>query len=384
MKKITLLAVFLITIIACKKNTSNTTNNDIKPKVETATVQISDSIKTRFDSIVYKVAKTNGCKMKAVIKGPNTLPYYSGLDARTNTKPSEFDELFEIGSCTKIFTATSILQLIEQNKLNLDDRLTTILPNDELYKNLLVIDGKNYIDSVKVINLLNHTSGLPDYVESDEDKLIAHYSDPSEKFTYEALIEMAKGNPEKKLFIPGSKFEYCNTNYILLALLIEKFSKQTYQDYVKAHIINPLELKNTYFGSLYPENKRPQGYYKGKVALMPFTLAGPAGEILSNLDDMQTFIDAWNKGLLFEDPNTIKNVKSQDFQTMVAGAITYGKGIINIMDLSYGHGGQSFGYQSYVGSMKSNNYSFVFYVDDANVSSWYPAIEISSLLQEIE
>ncbi|KAB1067648.1 beta-lactamase family protein [Tamlana haliotis] len=382
MRNITLLIVVIFTLLSCK-NQENTQSID-KHIDKTPTVEIPQFAKSGLDSIVAKVATTNGCRMTASIKGPNTKAYYSGFDGRTNETISTFNELYEIGSCTKMFTATSIFQLIENKKLKLDDYLTSFLPNQSLYKDLLTIDGKTYIDSVKIINLLNHTSGLPEYFLEDEEKVVELYSDPSEVFTPERLINMAKSNPDQNVFIPGTKFTYCNTNYTLLGMIIEKLSKQSYQEYIQNNILNPLELKDTYFGSQYPLAKRPQGHYKDKVTLTPFTLAGSAGEILSTLDDMRTFITAWNKGKLFEDPNTLNTIKNDYFNSMVLNVIYYGAGVTNIMEQSLGHGGQTFGYGSYVGTIISNDYTFSFSIDDATVSSWYPAIETTALLNKIK
>ncbi|WP_194768452.1 serine hydrolase domain-containing protein [Tamlana sp. I1] len=383
MKKINYLILLLFVITSCKSNVdkSKTTSSST---TEVAELQISDSIKAALDSIVFKVAHTNGCRTTAAIKGPNTASYYSGFDGRTHKKITNFDDLYEIGSITKMFTATSILQLIEKNKLSLDTPLTSILPNASLQKDLIVIDGKNYIDSIKVINLLNHTAGLPDYFLDDELKELEIHSDPALVFTNEDLIALAKANPDQKLFIPGTSFRYCNLNYILLAMIIEKLSKQTYQEYAKEHIIEPLKLEHTFYGSLYPTDKRPKGHYKDKEVLLPFTYAGAAGEILSTLDDTQTFIAAWNKGLLFKDPKTLKSIKTEYFNDMVPGVVKYGAGVINLLDLSYGHGGETFGYQSYLGTMISNDYTFAISIDDATVSGWYPAIETSQLLKTIE
>ncbi|MDO6759129.1 serine hydrolase domain-containing protein [Tamlana sp. 2_MG-2023] len=383
MKKGTILIIFLIIISSCKSHL-NKSQIAVQIPVETPKLEIPQTAKSGLDSLVAKVATTNGCRMTATIKGPNTTAYYSGFDGRTNEKITDFNDLYEIGSCTKMFTAASIFQLIEQKKLKLDDYLTAVLPNETFYDDLLIVDSKNYIDSVKVINLLNHTSGFPEYFLEDEEKVVELHSDPSELFTAEKLINMAKANPDQNVFIPGSKFSYCNVNYILLGLIIEKLSKQTYPEYIQEHIIAPLALKNTYLGSIFPNAKRPKGHYKDKITLMPLTMAGAAGEIISNLDDMQTFITAWNKGKLFKDLNTINSIKNDYFNDMVPGAVTYGAGVVNLMNLSLGHGGQTLGYQSYVGTMSSNNYTFVFSIDDATVSAWYPAIETSTLLNSIK
>lgn len=371
-----------MTFTSCKSHyeTSKTNSSIVKTVVE---AQISDSIKVALDSIVFKVASANTCRISATIKGVNSAAYYSGFDGRENKKITNFSELFEIGSCSKMLTVATIMQLVEQGKLTLDDKLTTVLPNKNLYKDLLVIDGKDYIDSVKVVNLLNHSSGFPDYFLDNEVEEVALHSNPLEIFTPEQLIYMAKQHI-KKPFVPGSSFKYCNVNYILLGMIIEKLTNVTYQNYIQEHILNPLNLKNTYFGSQYPLEQRPKGHYNGKVTLMPFTLAYSAGEIISDLDDMQTFIKAWNQGVLFKNPATLETLKTENFKPMIPGLIRYGLGVIDLNGMSLGHAGQTFGFQAYIGSINSNQYTFALVIDEATVPAWDPAFEISMLLNTIK
>jgi D-alanyl-D-alanine carboxypeptidase len=340
---------------------------------------IADSIKLQLDTIVKLLATTNNCRFTIKIANDSGAAYYSGYDGRDKKPITDFTGTIEIGSCTKMFTATSILQLVEQNKFSLQDRLTTVLKNDTLYKNLLVINGKDYIDSVKIIHLLNHSTGFPEYfIDGDDDKEIAMHGDSTLRFTPYELISIAKKQKTKQ-FIPGNTFKYCNVNYLLLGLIIEKYSGKPFQQYMQEHIIDPLGLKHTYFGSVNPPAKRMPGFYKSKMVVMPATLAGAAGEIISDLDDMQTFIRAWGKGKLFTNPATTEQVKKENFLDMSPPVLYYGMGTVNILDLSLGHGGQTFGYQSFMGIL-NNQYSFVFGIDDAAVSGWNPAIQISSLL----
>jgi D-alanyl-D-alanine carboxypeptidase len=282
-----------------------------------------------------------------------------------------------------MFTVASIMQLMEQGKLSLQDKLTAVLPNDTLYKDLLVFNGKDYIDSVRIVNLLNHSSGFPEYfIEGDDTKELELHSDSSLRFTPYGLIEMAK-KTNKPQFVPGTKFKYCNVNYILLGLIIEKLTGKTYQQYIQEHIIDPLGLKHTYFGSVNPPANRTAGHFKGNISVMPATLAWAAGEIISDLDDMHTFIREWNKGTLFSNPSTIESLKKDNYQNMLAGVIQYGMGCVKISDQSFGHGGETFGFQSYMGVLK-NNYSFVLGIDDASVSAWEPAMNLTTLFSSLK
>jgi len=134
-------------------------------------------------------------------------------------------------------------------------------------------------------------------------------------------------------------------------------------------------LRHTYFGSLNPPKKRSEGHYKGKVSVMPATMAWSAGEIISTLDDMQTFIDAWYAGRLFNDPATLAMVKKDAEWPIPSLTMKYGLGIMDLMGKCIGHGGQTFGFQSFMGITAKNN-TIVIGVDDASVSVFEPLIPI--------
>lgn len=378
MKKIAIIAFISIFVFACKDSKKTPVTTDATSEV--VLVPFSDSVKAAIDSLVKQTATQHQCRITVKIAGDSTAAYYSGYDGRAGQSISDFSGSIDIGSCSKMFTATSILQLVEQNKLSLQDKLTTVLPNDTLYKGLLVLDGKDYIDSVKIIDLLHHSSGFPDYfIEGDDDKEITLHGDSSLRFTPQGLISLAK-QTNKPQFIPGTTFKYCNVNYILLGLIIEKITGESWQQYVQKNILDKLELKQTYFASLQSPPNRAPGHFKGKMSVMPATMAGAAGEIISTLDDMQSFISGWNKGKLFSNPAFIETVRSENFITM-SGPIKYGMGVIDLMRLSFGHAGQTFGFQSYQGVL-TNGHSFSLGIDDAAVSAWEPAIFISQQLSK--
>jgi D-alanyl-D-alanine carboxypeptidase len=332
-----------------------------------------DSTQRGLDSTTQELANRKSCKvlMKLSIQGGKT--YYSGYDGRAKKPVNDFKQTIDIGSCSKIFTATSILQLVEQGKLSLYSKLVDVLPNDTLYKGLAVIEGKDYLDSVTIYQMLNHTTGFPDYfVEGDDEGEFKLHGDSSLRFRPEELVSLAKRTNKPKN-IPGAEYHYSNTNYILLGKIIEKITGITYHAYVQKNIIEPLHLKHTYFGSLNPPKKRSEGHYKGKISVMPATMAWSAGEIISTLDDMQTFIDAWYAGKLFNDPATLLMVKKDAEWPIPSMTMKYGLGIMDLMGKCLGHGGQTFGFQSFMGITAKNN-TIVIGVDDASVSVFEPLI----------
>lgn len=160
---------------------------------------------------------------------------------------------FHLASVTKTFTAMAVLKLAEHGKLNIDDDLKVFFPNFPY-------------DGVTVRMLLNHRSGLPNYLYFMEllgwdKKVICSNSD--------ILDYMVKYKPDLARK-PGTSFSYCNTNYILLALLIEKASGKTYAEYLQQIFFTPLKMNDTYVFSL-ADTQRAMPSYNWKGQLEPFT-----------------------------------------------------------------------------------------------------------------
>jgi D-alanyl-D-alanine carboxypeptidase len=338
---------------------------------------IPDSIKLSIDTIVYSVARSKTSRMICKVTGARGDTYYSGFDGRSKQPIREFSRTIDIGSCTKMFTAASILQLVEQRKISLDDPLTRVLPEPSLYQGLSVFDGKDYIDSITIRQLMNHTSGFADYFMGDDKTEISLHGDSTLRFTPRQLIRLA-ARINKPKFRPGTSFGYSNVNYLLLGMIIEKYSGLAYHAYVQRNILDPLHMKHTYFASVNSPAGRAPGHYSGKPTEMPATMAGAAGEIISTLDDMQIFISAWHQGKIFRQPATMALLRSADFHDM-GGGILYGLGVVKLIGLSLGHAGQTFGFSAYMGVLPNGN-SFVFGIDDAAVSAWTPAVALSALL----
>ena len=276
-----------------------------------------------------------------------------------------------------MFTATSILQLVEQKKLSLEDKLSDILDRPELLEGLMVTDSADYLGEIRLKNLLNHTSGLPEYFLDDDLMEIGVHGDSTLRFTPAQLVRMAKRLHEPQ-FKPGAQFKYTNTNYVLLGMLIEQYTPLTFQEYIRKNILQRAGLTETYFPSIEPIPGRAAGHWQGKPSQMPATLAGAAGEIVSTLDDMDLFIRSWAEGNFYITKAMMEEVRNSHYNPM-GGGITYGLGVVNIGN-ALGHAGQTFGFQSYMGALP-NGTSFVFGIDDANESAWNLAMILAELLK---
>ena len=336
-----------------------------------------DSLNVVLDSLIKKHASKYECRVTMKLRDANGQAYYTGFDGRNKQPITDFSGTIDIGSCTKMFTATAIIQLVEQKRLSLDDRLTALLPNPALYNGLLVVDGQDYIDSVTLRQLLNHTSGLPDYLGKNDELEIKQHGDSTLRFTPEELVMLAK-KTNKPSGLPGHGFSYSNTNYILLGEILRKKTSKDYTLYFKQHILNPLGLTHTWYASKNPPAYRSPGYWQHQPSQMPASLAGPAGDLICTLDDMITFIDGWNKGLLFRKKETPAIVQKSNFNSMGPG-IKYGLGVIDIMGKALGHAGQTFGFQSYMAATPTGA-CFAVGCDDAAANVWELAMAISAVL----
>jgi CubicO group peptidase (beta-lactamase class C family) len=202
------------------------------------------------------------------------------IDARTN---------FRLASCSKQFTAMAIMQLAHDGKLRYDETLTDIFPEFPAY-------GK----TIAVKNLLNHTSGLPDYedlMDAVERQKGTIWSAQSQIQDAEVLQLLEKEQHGK--FTPGSKWEYSNSGYVVLGLIVGRRSGKSFGDFLGERIFSPLKMSST----LVFENGKNQvanrafGHSKKDGTLVQTDQSATSatqgdGGISSNLEDLSKWDDA--------------------------------------------------------------------------------------------
>jgi len=218
--------------------------------------------------------------------------------ANVKTKVSNAsDKIFAIGSISKQFTASAILLLAQQGKLSLTDPIAKYLP---YYQNEV---GQK----ATIYQLLTHTAGIPDPmdtgngVDGENDPLMHEKTLP---ITKKSLIASFKDLPNS--FAPGSRYEYTNTGYILLADIIERTSGKTYADYLKTYLFEPAGMTNT---SAYRPDNNPllvesyNGIGADKIHTTKIDnswLVG-AGSLYSTTLDLFKWVDAVNTHKIFKD-----------------------------------------------------------------------------------
>lgn len=190
--------------------------------------EIAKKLETYLDKLVAE-DKFSG----AVLIAKNSKPFFLKAYGMANKKeniPNNIDTKFNLGSMNKMFTAIAIAQLAERGKLSFEDTIGKHLPE---YPNRLVAE------KVTIHHLLTHTSGMGDY---QNEKFYARLGDIK---TIASLLPLFADEP--LLFEPGKGWEYSNSGFAVLGLIIEKVSGQSYFDYVKNHIFKPAGMKNTDF-----------------------------------------------------------------------------------------------------------------------------------------
>ncbi len=184
-----------------------------------------------LDSIygaLYAKKKFNG-NILVADKGQIIYQKSFGIANEATGEMLNENSVFELASVSKQFTATAIMMLKEKGKLSLDDNIGKYIPELAFYGN------------VTVRNLLNHTGGLPDYMGL-MDSLFDHSKIATNK---DIIVLFAKHHPAVE-FAPGTKYEYSNTGYALLASIIEKVSGISYAQYLATNIFKPLGMTNSF------------------------------------------------------------------------------------------------------------------------------------------
>ena len=276
--------------------------------------------------------------------------------------PMRADDRFRIGSLTKTYGATIVLQLAGEGRLSLDDSLGTHLPG--------VVPNA---DKITIRHLLNHTSGLFDYWRDQRffDRLVAA---PMRSWTAHERIALATSHPP--LFAPGAGFSYSNTGYILLGLIIEKVSGRSLAQEYHDRLFVPLHLLATSAPSTYRiEGRHAHGYYvfdkppAQDVTAVSASVAWGNGDIVSTADDVATFYRALLSGRLLK-PDLLQAMVTTVNATFEDGT-RYGLGIGTgrfPCGTYWGHDGEFAGYVTTAKSSENGRRQVVVMVNSSSLS----------------
>ncbi len=277
-----------------------------------------------------------------------------GVDDIATKAPYDADGTVRIASVSKTFTASAILQLVDQGKLSLDDTLEQFVPG--------IANG----DEITVRHLLSMTSGIWDFT-SDEAWVAEFGADPMLAWTPEKTVEAIRQHPAD--FAPGEKVVYCDSNYVLLGLILEQVTGMTAPEAINTMVVEPLEMGRTRFPAAdQPGVPAPAvtGYQPAdgtdfttltEVGDINPEVAWTAGAMTSTLDDLVIWAHELSDGTLLNPDTQAQRLEGRRFDGQEVN-VGYGLGVTTLNDL-VGHDGAILGYSTAVFRYPAADATFV-------------------------
>ncbi len=220
-----------ITFISCQKDSPDEKAVVLTKEMRLAMQAAADKIFTEYD--------TPGLLAVISVEGEPDYVIKRGTANLATGEPMNEHNAFRIGSVTKTFTGTVVLLLADQDLISLDSSINTYLPDKNIPSGELI--------TVRMLG--NMTSGLFNY--SDDPSLWEPFIESgfTLNFPPDSLLAIAFRQPLN--FSPGTAYEYCNTNTVLLGLLIERITGKTAGEAIQLMVLQPLKLNETYMGGTY-------------------------------------------------------------------------------------------------------------------------------------
>ena len=326
-----IVCLFAFIAISCKESSSPT-----GPQIKTLNAETIEKLQAVTDEIMMNT-QTPGLMAYVSIEGEGELYITRGVSNLVTSEPMNVNNYFRIGSITKTFTTEAVLILVDEGKIDLNKPISFYLPE------LNIPSG----DKITIPMLANMTSGLYDYADVDLINSLSN-SHGQTVFTLEQLLAGAFSNPLR--FEPGTKYEYCNTNYLLLGLLITKVTGKPVIDIFTEKIFQPLGMKNTFWpNTSYMPYPYSHGYFLESSSTLADVInwnpswADAAGCLISNLSDMKIWAKEVNERKLLSDK--MKSVRYAWIDGDIHGVTYSGFGLEKAWDW-IGKTGAIMGYNS--------------------------------------
>jgi len=306
-----------------------------KKKEEPKPAQSIPELQQQLEKIL-KDTHTPGVSVAIVHKdGPEWVAGLGLADVASN-RPATADTLFRIGSTSKAFASLSILKLAREGKLSLNDPIRKLVPD------LAFENQWEATDPVRVVHLLEHTTGW-------DDMHLKEYARDAPGIDLAQALEFGKASRVSR-YVPGTRMSYCNTGPTVAAYIVEKVTGQRFEDYVQQNFFNPIGMKTaTYFKP--PAGTATTLYHGDGKTPYPYwnIIYRPAGSINASARDMAPYVQFYlNRGTV----NGVVVTPAEDIGRMEAPQTTWaareglkaGYGLSNywaIMDgyVYHGHNG---------------------------------------------
>lgn len=261
---------------------------------------ILEKKRKQIDALVEKTRRATNLNGTVLYAENGRIVYekamgYNDLRYKGKKKPLKTNDVFQISSDSKMFTAEAVLMLVQQGLIDLDADIRTYIPEWPY-------------EGITTRHLLNHRSGLSRYETLADEK----WRDKKIPLTNELMIDLYIKYKPSPYFKPDNGFHYCNVNYALAASIVERVTKKRFGDFVDENIFKPLAMDSSFVYMMNPDTVVPtyfprgiQGHYIKKRTRFAENeyLNGVTGDkmVFTNVEDMLLFNNAIDYGLLLPD-----------------------------------------------------------------------------------
>ena len=249
----------------------------IAPLPTSVQLQLDAAVASGFEGMIVYVDQA----------GKQPVTYVSGWKDRDKKIPSDPKALFKIASISKLYVAAAVAKLVGEQRLSLDKTITDYLPE---------LAGRiENADKITLKMLAQHRSGIPDWIEDQDFPWDRSVTDVDE------VLGFVLDDPAE--FEPDARYDYSNTNYLLIGNIIDKTLGYGHQEYIQQELLTPLGLTQT-FGYLQDvdSSKVVSGYivdYDKDVKMLDFVAA--SGSMVATAQDVGVFVKALNNGSMLSD-----------------------------------------------------------------------------------
>jgi D-alanyl-D-alanine carboxypeptidase len=342
-----------------------------------AAPQFSAATRRALTSIAISgmgAANMPGLEVGVWVPGEGSLVEALGTSDQATGAPLTLSDHLRIASVSKTFTATAILELVDQHKLSLSDHLSTFIPG--------IPNGSR----ITIAPLLNMTSGIYDYV-NDAAVIRAYDMNPVRPFALKDVLAIIKRN--KPMFAPGAKVVYDNSNYYLLGAIAAQVAHESLGKLITMQILDPLGMTHTSYPST---PAMPAPFSHGYINQPNFPLrdvtnsnpafAGGAGAMISTLGDLKIWAKALATGTLLTPATHALQLKTGVLAETPKLRLGYGLGITDINGF-LGHDGAIAGYGTAMFYLPSRKATIVLIGNNndlGNPTPLAPALAIAAYL----
>jgi len=351
-----LLIVFAFSLVAisCQEGLTEPTHIVL-------TTENYEKLQAAADKVMFY---TPGLVAYISVEGEGELVITRGVSNLVTNEPMNINNYFRIASITKTFTTEAVLILADEGKIDIDKSISFYLPEYRIPSG----------DKITIRMLGNMTSGLFDYT-GDVNFMLPFFQSSGEKIlSPDSMVTVACRHPLN--FEPGTKYQYCNTNTVMLGLVIKKVTGNSVSQVFTEKIFQPLGMANTYWpSSRYLPYPYTHGYSSVLGSLMDVTNWSPsqadaAGMLISNISDLRMWVkEIYDRNLL----STITKIERfkwvDEHNSGSPGQYFYGFGLMKFKDW-IGHSGVIEGYNSQIYYNPVKKISIII---STNTQQGYPA-----------